>query len=123
MLRDNHDIYLTQGEANVTHTFTFYDDDGRGIDLSDPGWSARLYVGKKNTARIIDGEAMTVLPDQVNYRGKISFMFTSTHAANTRGQYEMSAVIRHTDGRKFEFPKTPNEQFGVLHIIRSKTNS
>lgn len=117
----NDDIYLTQGEADVTHIFYVKDGEGNRPDLSAPGWSAKLFAGKKDQTNIIDGETMTVLTDQVNYRGGLSFTFTGTFCSTTpRGQYEMSVIVEHTDGRKIEYPKYPNEQFGTLFIQRTK---
>lgn len=121
MIVDNHDIYITQGEANVTHTFTILGNDGVGVDLSDPGWSVKLYAGKKGQTRIIDGQACSIIPDQVNHRGGFRFIFTAVHTANARGDYELACLAQHTDGRKFEYPKDPDERFGTLHIQRSLT--
>lgn len=122
MIVDNHDIYITQGEADVTHTFKIYGNDGVGVDLSDPGWTVKLYAGKKGLAKIINGESCTIIPDQVNYRGGFQFVFTSVHTANLRGDYEMACLAEHIDGRRFEYPKHPDELFGTLHIQRSLTS-
>ena len=117
----NDDIYLTKGEANVTHVFYAIDGRGQKPDLSSPGWSGKIFAGKKGQANVLNGAAVTILADQVNYRGGFSFMFTAAFIAATAiGQYEMSVVLEHTDGRKIEYPKYPNEQFGTLHIQRSK---
>lgn len=121
-IRYNDDIYLTQGEADVTHIFYLIDSEGNRPDLSDPNWSAKLYAGKKGAARVINGLTMTILEDQVNHRGGISYKFTGAFCSETAiGQYEISILVQHADGRKIEYPKYPNEQFGTLHIQRSKT--
>lgn len=118
------DIYITEGEANVTKTWTLDDDDDLPVDLSDPGWSAKIYASKKNqTVVIVDGEAMDIVPDQVNYKGQVRFMFTNAMVAGKRGTYEYSVMIEHSDGRKHEYPKKKDESFGKLVIQRSKTNS
>lgn len=114
-------IYLTKGEADVTHIFTVMDGNGNSPDLSDPGWSAKLYAGNKDAPNVIDGAAMTILPDQVNYRGGMSYMFTAAFIAAVEiDTYEMSVIVQHTDGRKIEYPKYENDQFGSLIIQRSK---
>lgn len=120
-VRDNDDIFLTKGEANITHTLFAIDGKGNKPDLSAPGWSGKMYVGKKGQANVINGEAVTILADQVNYRGGFTFMFTGAFIAATAiGQYEMSVILEHSDGRKIEQPKNENGQFGRLVIQRSK---
>ncbi len=105
--------YLYQGEVKVPVTITIRDDNRALVDLSE--WSVQWIAGLPDETPIIDVQ-MTPHPDQVNFRGQATYLTVLGDSTRPVNSYRWKAIATHPDGRKFEYPKTENGNWGTLVI-------